>query len=174
MAFHNIGFGAPLFSGGGLGQGGSQGGFGQTGAGFGSALLGSGGNPLLGAGLAFGPPLLNALGGLIGGPSRSQKANRGLFANFQQQLGQPPPDFLNINRVFGDLQTSLRPQLQAQAQGLSNRLGISSPLAQAGLAQSTASSFAGLRAQLQQQLAQMQLQNRFNLRSGSLQAAQGL
>lgn len=142
--------------------------------GLGSSLALSGGNPLLAAGIFGGSQLLSGLGGLIGGPSRGQKANRGLFANFQQQLGQPPPDFLNINRVFGDLQTSLRPQMQAQAQGLSNRLGISSPLAQAGLAQSTASSFAGLRAQLQRQLAQMQLQNRFNLRSGALQAARGL
>ena len=157
-----------------LTQGAGQFGSGGLLGGLGSSLALSGGNPLLAAGIFGGSQLLSGLGSLIGGPSRSQKANRGLFANFQQQLGQPPPDFLNINRVFGDLQTSLRPQMQAQAQGLSNRLGISSPLAQAGLAQSTASSFAGLRAQLQQQLAQMQLQNRFNLRSGSLQAARGL
>ena len=173
MSAHGIGFqgdlglGAFRQRGQGLGfdiGGGSGGGFGMLG----------GMNPYLAAGLAFGGPLLQGIGSLIGGPSRSQKANRGLLSRFQGQLGQPPPDFLNINKVFQDLQLGLRPQIEAQAQGLSKRLGISSPLARAGLAQSTLSSFANIRGGLQQQLAQLQLQNMMSLRSGALQAAQGV
>ncbi len=174
MAQHGIGFNAPLFPGGGLGVGGSQGGFGQAAGSFGGTLLASGGNPYLAAAMAFGPPLLEGIGSLIGGPSRSQKANRGLLSQFQGQLNAPPPDFLNINKIFQDLQLGLRPQIQAQAQNLSSRLGISSPLAQAGLAQSTLSSFANIRGGLQQQLAQLQLQNMMSLRSGAVQAAQGV
>lgn len=150
---------------------------GLSGGGFGGGLgLGALGatNPFLAAGLAFGPPLLSGLGSLIGGPSRSQRANRALLGQFRGQLNAPPPDFLNINRVFEDLRVGLRPQIQAQAQNLSNRLGISSPLAQAGLAQSTLSSFANIRGGLQQQLAQLQLQNLMSLRSGAVQAAQGV
>lgn len=137
--------------------------------------LGLGGiSPLQLGLLGLGGNLLQGFGSLIGGASRSQKANRGLLGQFQGQLNAPPPDFLNINRVFGDLQAGLRPQIQAQAQNLSSRLGISSPLAQAGLAQSTLSSFANIRGSLQQQLAQLQLQNLMSLRSGAVQAAQGV
>ncbi len=147
--------------------------FGGLGSSAGSALLGSGGNPLLAAGLTFGPPLLNAFGSLIGGASRSQKANRGLFDEFTQE-SQGTPDFLNQNQVFGDLQAAQRPQLQAQAQSLSNRLGISSPLAQAGIAQNNISTSAGIRAQLAQLFARLQVQNKGNIRTARLRAAQGV
>ena len=140
--------------------------------GIGGALFASGGNPYLAAGLAFGAPLLKGLGGLIGGPSQSQKANRSLFGRFQGQLSGPPPDFLNINKVFADFQLGLRPQIEAQAQGLSKSLGISSPLAKAGLAQSTISSFAQIRGQLQEQLANLQLNNIMSLRRSAVQTAQ--
>jgi hypothetical protein len=163
----NLGFDPavnPLKGGGGLG--------GRLGGGGLGLLAGS--NPYLALASAFGGPLLSGLGSLIGGPSRSQKANRGLLRQFQGQLNAPPPDFLNINRVFQDLQFGLRPEISRQAQNLSSRLGSSSPLAQAGLAQLTASSMANIRGGLQQQLAQLQLQNLMSLRSGAVQAAQGV
>jgi hypothetical protein len=156
----------PLASGG-LNLGGQGGGLGGLGA------LGAT-NPYLAAAMAFGPPLLQGLGSLIGGPSRSQRANRALLGQFQGQLNAPPPDFLNINRVFQDLQAGLRPEFSRQAQNLSSRLGISSPLAQAGLAQLTSSSLANIRGGLQQQLAQLQLQNLMSLRRGAVGAAAGV
>ena len=167
-----IGFQGGNFGMGAFQQSGGGGGFGGAFGGIGSSLALSGGNPLLAAGLFAGGQLLGGLGGLIGGPSRSQKANRSLFGRFQGQLNAPPPDFLNINKVFGDLRLGLRPQIEAQAQGLSKSLGITSPLAKAGLAQSTISSFAQIRGQLQQQLAQLQLQDMLSLRRSAVQTAQ--
>jgi len=128
-------------------------------------------NPYLAAASAVGGPLLQGFGRLIGGPSGAQRRSRALFNQFQGQLNAPPPDFLNINRVFQDLQLGLRPEFSRQAQGLSRRLGISSPLAQAGLAQLRSSSLANVRGGLQQQLAQLQLQNLMSLRRGAVQAA---
>jgi len=166
MAFHNVGFDASLFPGGGLGSGGSQGGFGGLGLGGSFAL--SGGNPLLAAGIFGGGQLLSGLGSLIGGPSRSQKLSRNLFSSAQGQLGQ---QVFNPFSFLGNIQAAMRPQLQRQAQGLSNRLGISSPLAQAGLAQLNSSTFADILNKLQLQSVQLQTQRDIALRRIMLGAA---
>ena len=147
MSQHGIGFQGDL----GLGQllqrrQQQGGGLGQLGASAGSALLMSGGNPLLAAGIFGGSQLLSGLSGLIGGPSRSQRLGRQLFGQFGSQIGQQvfdPQQFLSNIRV------GLRPQNEAIAQRLSRSVGIQSPLAQAGIAQLQAPLFAQLLNQLQ-------------------------
>lgn len=127
-------------------------------------------SPLGGAGLLnFGGSLLGGLGSLIGGPSQSQKRSREVFGLAKSAYGQPA---FNPQTIFQNLQYGLEPQFQEQAQGLSKRLGLSSPLAQAGLAKQRQSSLANLFGQIQMQSLAQQNQRDLQLLQLMLSAGQ--
>lgn len=125
----------------------------QQGGNFLSSLLGGAGgavapfNPLLGAGISFGSSLLSGLGGLLSGPSTSQKNARRVSGLIQNQLGQ---SVLDPDQVFGQIQSSLAPQFNRQAEGVNRRLGLDSGVAQGELARFQQSTLSGILAQLNQ------------------------
>lgn len=90
---------------------------------------GSGMNPLIGAALiGTGSDFLS--GFLSGGNSKQLKS---VYSQIQGML-QSNEDVLPVGQISNQLDYLSAPGSQATAQHLSKRLGISSPLAQAGLA----------------------------------------
>ena len=126
--------------------------------------------PLVGAALiTTGGQLLGGLGGLIGGPSKSQRMSRNIFDIASEERNKQP---FNPQTIFQNLQYGLEPQFQEQAQGLSKRLGLSSPLAQAGLAKQRQSAMAQLFGQIQMQSLAQQSQRDLQLLNLMLSSAQ--
>ena len=100
---------------------------------FMASFAGSGGNPLVAAGITAGGELLGDLAGLLRGETDAQKRAGKTFSLAENRLGQ---DVLKPEQYLADYMRTLLPQFNREAESINTRLGLDSGVAQGALAES--------------------------------------
>jgi hypothetical protein len=89
--------------------------------------------------------IIGGIGGLLSGPSESQKKARSVYGLAQNRLGQ---SVLDPSQYLAQYMRALAPQFNQQAEGINKRLGLDSGMAQGALAQGQQSTLSGILADL--------------------------